>query len=93
MGDHLFNESEIQRPKHPKSLFDYACAFFRPVARALRSLQSRMTVELLCGEMSDVMERLRYDVLEQRQDLDTQSPSDATSMPVLYHRIHMSNIP
>jgi hypothetical protein len=93
MEPHFFEESEIEPPKAPSSLFDYASAFFRPVARAFDELKDRMTVELFYGEMSDMMERLRYGILDQRNALQATLPANVPKYPVRFHRIHMSNIP
>ncbi|KAM3512042.1 hypothetical protein MY11210_004302 [Beauveria gryllotalpidicola] len=59
--------------------------------------QKRLTVEMIAGEMTDIMERIRYNALQHRRP-DPKSPknnesSDPTKFPQTYDYIHMSNIP
>ncbi|KAM3430865.1 hypothetical protein MY4824_007438 [Beauveria thailandica] len=59
--------------------------------------QKRLTVELIVGEMTDIMERIRYNALEQRRpdpnSSKTNKPLDPFKFPQTYDYIHMSNIP
>ena len=94
IGDHLFDESGQEPPKNPSGLFDYFKSFFTNVAGSLRALEGRFVIEFIHGEMADVLERLRYNVLEQRNIISQQnSGPDPESFPIRYDRIHMSNIP
>ncbi|KFA81574.1 hypothetical protein S40288_11307 [Stachybotrys chartarum IBT 40288] len=57
-------------------------------------MSDRVQLECIVGEMTDVMERLRYDALEHR----TKPPAgpeahDPRPYPKVYDRIHMSNVP
>ncbi|KAM0738037.1 hypothetical protein ACQRIT_007513 [Beauveria bassiana] len=59
--------------------------------------QKRLTVEMIVGEMTDIMERIRYHALEHRRpdpkNSKTDEPLDPTKFPQTYDYIHMSNIP
>lgn len=90
---HFFEDSGLQSPKKPVGLFDYFRAFFTPVAKALGSLQDRITVELFLGEMSDTMERLRYGICDQRISLEQHLKAKEPRYPTAFHRVHMSNNP
>ncbi|KAH8904162.1 hypothetical protein BR93DRAFT_971230 [Coniochaeta sp. PMI_546] len=73
------------------TVLDAVGKFFDGVSMALVTLSERMKIEALVGEMSDVMERIRWDCLEARS-----KPSggiDPSKFPRKYDRIHMSNIP
>ncbi len=60
---------------------------FDHITLALLNLADRLCVEVVIGEMSDVMERIRFNALDHRN-----TPSKL-SFPQVYDRIHMSNIP
>jgi hypothetical protein len=93
-GSQLFSESEEEPPKNPSGLFDYFKSFFTSVVGGLRALEGRFVIEFVHGEMADVLERLRYNVLEQRNSVSEQNPGpDPKSFPIRYDRIHLSNIP
>jgi Domain of unknown function (DUF4470) len=65
--------------------------FFSVVALGTVKAVETMKVEVVIGEMADVMERIRYDCLESRA-----TPTggiDPANFPRIYDRIHMSNIP
>ncbi|CAJ2510727.1 Uu.00g063520.m01.CDS01 [Anthostomella pinea] len=68
--------------------------FFERVGDSIGKLQGRLSIEMMVGDMADVLERIRYGHL----DRSTGSMHDgSTSMdpgwPSKYHGIHMSNIP
>ncbi|KAK3080588.1 hypothetical protein LTS18_015033 [Coniosporium uncinatum] len=77
-----FYEGQPQ-PGGTKPLFEHIAPFFSSVAQALDRLSDRLTIEFIHGEMVEVVEGIRYKVLNDR-------PANA---PILYDRIHMSNIP
>ncbi|KAI0010631.1 hypothetical protein F4779DRAFT_577027 [Xylariaceae sp. FL0662B] len=64
--------------------------YFRKVGLSISSLQGRLTVEMIIGDMAEVLERARYGLLDR-----TNVEEDTTSKewPQQYHIIHMSNIP
>ncbi|KAK3398506.1 hypothetical protein B0T20DRAFT_498398 [Sordaria brevicollis] len=51
----------------------------------------KMTVEVVLGEMTDFMERLRYNCLEFRSEV-SEDGFDTTNFPKAYDRIHLSNV-
>ncbi|KJZ68139.1 hypothetical protein HIM_12472 [Hirsutella minnesotensis 3608] len=58
------------------------------------SLQKRLVVELIIGEMADIMERIRYDLLDYRLSPSNDSGMlDPTAFPQTFDYVHMSNIP
>ncbi|KAK1752247.1 tetratricopeptide [Echria macrotheca] len=68
-------------------------AFFTNVSRGLLALfgEKCLTVEAIVGEMTDTMERIRWDCLEGRRE--SSGKLDPSKFPRKYDRIHMSNIP
>jgi hypothetical protein len=65
--------------------------FFGLVALSVLRLSPRLEIEALVGEMTDTMDRLRWNCLDARsQPLGGIDPS---KFPRTYDRIHMSNIP
>ncbi|KAI1388457.1 uncharacterized protein F4822DRAFT_429081 [Hypoxylon trugodes] len=70
--------------------------FFDAVASSIPSLGGRLTIEMIIGDMMDVLERLRYGLLDRsKQGGDVDNPKLPTSVdwPQTYHIIHMNNIP
>lgn len=74
-----------------KCLYDYVGPFFGTVAVALKQLKGRVVVELAVAEMADVMERLKYNIVKDRQEKS--GCHDPSSFPSKYHRVHLSNVP
>lgn len=74
-----------------KGVLDTVSKFFEMASFSLVMFSGRMKIEVLSGEMNDVLERIHYDCLEARS-----RPSggvDPSKFPRKYDRIHMSNIP
>ena len=68
--------------------------FFEIVAISLMSLSDGLTIEMIAGEMADVLDRLGHQCLEHRLHKSTNIEGvDPTAFPYKYDRIHMSNIP
>lgn len=68
--------------------------FFSTLSLSLIHLGGRITVEMMAGEMGDVMERMRYGALEHRGlPPATDEEPDPRKFPSSYDRIHMSNVP
>ena len=66
-------------------------SFFDVVSLAVVKLSGRLKIEALVGEMTDIMERLRWGCCDARtQALGNVNPRN---FPRAYDRIHMSNIP
>ena len=56
--------------------------------------QNRLVVEVIVGEMADIMERIRYNILDHRLSGPTDSGIlDPTFFPRTFDFLHMSNIP
>ncbi|KAG6008119.1 hypothetical protein E4U21_005001 [Claviceps maximensis] len=62
---------------------------------SLLSSQKRLVIELITGEMADVMERMRYNLLDHRLPSPNNSAStlDSNLFPRKYDYVHVSNIP
>lgn len=77
-----------------EGVLDYVGQFFDSLAVALLRFEvvsSQLKVEVLVGEMTDTMERLRWNCLEARSK--PAGGIDPSTFPRVYDRIHMSNIP
>ncbi|OIW25576.1 hypothetical protein CONLIGDRAFT_621388 [Coniochaeta ligniaria NRRL 30616] len=77
-----------------EGVLDYVGQFFDSLAVALLRFElvsSQLKVEVLVGEMTDTMERLRWGCLEARSK--PAGGIDPSTFPRVYDRIHMSNIP
>ncbi|KAI0972462.1 hypothetical protein F4678DRAFT_61104 [Xylaria arbuscula] len=61
----------------------FVTSFFSPALHLLHRFQDQVMIEVIVGDMMDVLERIRYDRFQR---------PDSTS-PKEYHVIHMSNIP
>ncbi|KAK0385346.1 hypothetical protein NLU13_7822 [Sarocladium strictum] len=71
-----------------------AMRLFEMLALSTMMLIGRIQIEVIVGEMADVLERIRYGCLEHRSHKPS-APSDLdpTRFPNRYDRIAMSNIP
>ncbi|KAI8958416.1 hypothetical protein F5Y11DRAFT_336255 [Daldinia sp. FL1419] len=70
--------------------------FFQKVGLSLLQLQDKLTIEIIVGDMAEVMERVRYNMLDrpkQKADEGDSSLSTAIDWPLRYHVIHMNDIP
>ena len=65
------------------SVIERFCYFFCQLADAIQELSPVMTVELISGEVADVMEKLNYHCYDDRLQ----------TFPTKFDRIHLSNIP
>lgn len=56
--------------------------------------EKRLVVEMIIGEVTDVMDRIRYNVLDHRLSTPTKNGTlDPTTFPQTFDYVHMSNIP
>ncbi|KAJ4109670.1 hypothetical protein NW768_012106 [Fusarium equiseti] len=62
------------------------------ISQSLSDMGSRLTVELIMGGMGDVMDRIRFGMLEHRAE-PTVHAIASKQYPRTYDRIHISNIP
>ncbi|KAK3989044.1 tetratricopeptide [Cladorrhinum sp. PSN332] len=74
-----------------KSALHSLGTFFDVVSMSVLVLSKRIRVEVLVGEMSEVMERIRRNCLDSRSR--PCGGIDPSEFPKTYDRIHMSNIP
>jgi len=72
----------LDEPTEDPTLYAYAAKFFARVAVAIQRLQDRLVVEVIHGEISDVLEAIRYRTLDR-----------ADNFPTEYDQVHLSNIP
>lgn len=56
MGE-LYETTGPQPQKNTSSLYHYVACFFQHVARSLQKLRSRLTVDIVLGEVSGVLEK------------------------------------
>ncbi|KAH6623940.1 hypothetical protein F5144DRAFT_623763 [Chaetomium tenue] len=77
-----------------KGVLENVGEFFTTTALMLTRLvgENRFMIEAMVGEMTDVMERLRWDCLESRSP-SPDAKINPAKFPRQYDRIHMSNIP
>ena len=83
----LYKELHLPKPEHPRSLYDYIAGFFNETAAALKYLSGRVMVEVICGELFTVMEKIKYNIMDWRGKEST------SAFPTQFDRIHESNIP
>lgn len=83
-----------------KSLLENLGKMFERVGYTVLALYGRLQIEFIAGEMTDVMERLRFDGLEHRRhapastiDEDGVEVADPTTFPRVFDAIQKSNIP
>ncbi|KAI9717305.1 MAG: hypothetical protein M1812_004832 [Candelaria pacifica] len=92
LAERLYSESNLTKPTDPTRLYDYVAPFFMKVAEAIKRLKGRMVIEAVCGEFADVMEDIRYGILDHRST-GASTEDGSLKFPHLYDRIYMSNIP
>ncbi|KAI1453780.1 hypothetical protein F4805DRAFT_478149 [Annulohypoxylon moriforme] len=87
--DNLTMQSSKLKVSDPSSrcLLQHAADFFERVGLSILQLRERLTMEVILGDMADVLERIRYGFLNRAV------PSTTTEWPEKYHIIHMSNTP
>ncbi|KAI0850039.1 hypothetical protein F5Y00DRAFT_233431 [Daldinia vernicosa] len=89
---------ELYPPTGSMSCLKYMMNFFEEVSLSLLQLQDRLTIEMIVGDMAEVLERIRYDVLDldrpkQGGDVGDSDSSTTVDWPARYHSIHMNNVP
>jgi hypothetical protein len=83
LEEHLYGGCVWPSPEKVKKLFDYTQPFFISVARAIEQINEHLTVEVITGDITRLLEGIQHGLLTDR---------DAT-YPTRYDRIHLSNIP
>ena len=92
--------------RNARGLFDYLQNWFAMVSTAFHELGPRLKIEACVGDVTAVLEQIRYGVVGHRQqttldDISSQSSTkakasndqDINDYPQKYDRIHLSNIP
>lgn len=79
------------KPRDPKSLFDYMSPFFLDVAKAVKYLDGRLKVEAILDDYADVAERIHFGLYQ--DEAGSGGPYRPKHFPVLFDRIHLSNVP
>lgn len=75
-------------------IIDSIAKVFDMLSMSAVSLTGRLQIEMVAGEMTDFLDRLKYDCLDHRSHKPHDKDSlDPRSFPRRYDRIHMSNIP
>ena len=91
-GD-LYGAMSQEEPRNPTMLYDYITPFFVNVAEAFTKLEGRISLEFILGEYTDVLERLRLGLLDQRNRAPVPDQKERGVLPTTFDRIHLSNIP
>jgi hypothetical protein len=87
----LFGYLPLGTVGHLMGVLNHFVGFFQFIARGLKSIQSKVVVEFVVGEMADSFERLQHGLLRETPvKIDKIDPS---TFPTKYDAIHMSNIP
>jgi len=87
-------EKSPQRGAKSQSVLGNMAGFFEKVALSLLCFMNSpgmLTIELVVGEMADVMDRMHHGCFHGRQE--KVDDFDPATFPRVYDRIHMSNIP
>lgn len=88
----------------PTGLYDVMRDLFRNTVLGLHSLRDRLTIEAIPGDVTIVLEQIRYGLVGHRSQADPTVETDAINLdklditerneyPHIYDRIHLSNIP
>jgi len=78
----FYLHTDLEEPTEDPTIYAYAAKFFARVAVAMKRLQNRLVVEVIHGEISDILEAIRYRTLDR-----------ADNFPSEYDQVHLSNIP
>ncbi|KUJ24365.1 uncharacterized protein LY89DRAFT_19491 [Mollisia scopiformis] len=86
------------QPLKPSRLYDYLSPFFQDVANAIKHLRGRIQVEAMLGDFVDTAESIRFGLYHDKDDTSPSSSIITTNsrprdFPILYDRIHLSNVP
>ena len=84
----LFDRLTVNTTKTPSRLSDHMSAWFDDIAEALEHLNGRVVVEGICGELTEIMQQIRCDLIETRSPSDPNHPP----FPSRYDRVHLSGV-
>ncbi|KAL8633683.1 hypothetical protein Q9189_000631 [Teloschistes chrysophthalmus] len=80
--DNLYLHTGLERPHKEPYLYNHVARFFAHVATAIGRLRKRLVIEIMHGEVSNMLETIRYN-----------SSDRPGTFPAKYDRVHLSNIP
>jgi hypothetical protein len=84
--DNHFPYDEVStKPVNPDRLFEHMRSFFLEAAKAIQYLGVRLKVEAILGDYVDVAEKNQFSLYD--------AEARPKEFPVLYDRIHLSNVP
>jgi len=73
------------KPKNPDRLYEHMAPFFIGAAKAIKHLEGRFKVEVVLGDYAEVAEKICFDLYSE--------DARPKEFPVLFDRIHLSNVP
>jgi hypothetical protein len=82
--DHFPYDEVTSKPLRPDRLFEHMKPFFLDAAAAFEYLGERLKIEAVLGDYVDFAEKVQFGLCD---------PIRPEEFPVLYDRIHLSNIP
>lgn len=85
---------QLFMPRSKSPVLEGMGLYFDAVTASIAVCFDEISMELILGEMTDVMERVRFDALEHRSCAPkTDGDVDSRTFPKTYDLIHLSNIP
>ncbi|KAJ8067787.1 hypothetical protein OCU04_003385 [Sclerotinia nivalis] len=84
--DALGQFESFYKGQKPSSLFDHVAPLFKGAADAIKKMKQRLHVEVLCGDVIEIAEWLRYNISPTRVPRSEKFPTE-------FDLIHLSNIP
>ncbi|KAI1499416.1 hypothetical protein F5X99DRAFT_389871 [Biscogniauxia marginata] len=67
--------------------------YFERISECVLELQGKVMVETIVGDMAEVLERIRYGLLDRPNPMHTSREKIEVDWPHKYHVVHLSNIP
>ena len=89
----FYDETNLEQPRNATRLYDYVAPFFIETAKAINYLDGRLSVEMILGDCTEVLERLQYGLLSHRNSESVPEHGERKALPTTFDRIHLSNIP
>jgi hypothetical protein len=86
MWDNGFRPSQL-------SLFEHPAHWFLSIAQALKQMRGRIKIEARVGDVTTVLEQIKYGVVGHRERRNPSETHHQASYPEVYDRIHLSNVP
>jgi hypothetical protein len=83
--DHFPYDEVTSKPMKPDRLFEHMKPFFLDAAKAIEHLGERLKIEAVLGDYVDFAEKVQFGLYD--------PGARPAEFPVLYERIHLSNVP